>query len=155
MHQDLLTPDTPAFKRVYNWISQAKAMAPDLCDWIGIYFKEEYISTMPSSDLLLGPFIGEPTEHTRIPLNRGLCGMALREERVVNAPDVHAYTEHIACSPKTRAELVIPLQDRAGNFVAELDIDSNTPAAFSPELEKRFCAFAEGFTECLANHLEP
>ena len=45
---------------------------------------------------------------------------------------------HIACSLKTRSELVIPIKDKEGNFVAELDIDSNKLNAFSPEKEELF-----------------
>ncbi len=71
--------------------------------------------------------------------------MALREERVVNVPDVRENGEHIACSLKTRSELVLPLKDPNGQMVAELDIDSNTLRAFSPELEARFRAYAETF----------
>ena len=121
-------------------------MAPELCNWVGIYFKESFLTGAASTDLILGPFIGEETEHTRIPISRGICGMALREERVVNVPDVRQSSEHIACSLKTRSELVLPIQGKDGSFIAELDIDSNTLNAFTPELESRFRQYVKTFT---------
>ena len=123
----------------------ARALAPELVDWIGIYFKASYLNDEDSTDLVLGPFIGEETDHVRIPIDRGMCGLALREEKVVNVADVRAESEHIACSLKTRSELVIPLLGEDGVFIAELDIDSNTLNAFDSELEKKFRDFSESF----------
>lgn len=123
---------------VYDWVIKAKALNPDVCSWIGVYFKESYLHNLESTDLVLGPFIGEPTEHTRIPIDRGMCGLALREERIVNLDDVHSDTRHIACSLKTKSELVIPIQNQSGQYVAELDIDSNRLASFSKEIEDKF-----------------
>ena len=126
------------FAKVYQWLEETKALAPEVCDWIGIYYKESYLQKIVSTDLVLGPFLGEETEHVRIPLNRGFCGMALTEERTVNVEDVTADSRHIACSLKTKSELVIPISDRKGNFIAELDIDCNRLKAFSNELQKVF-----------------
>ena len=95
---------------------------------------------------MLGPFIGEATEHTRIPIDKGMCGLALREEKVVNIADVRQEGGHIACSLSTRSELVIPLKGEDGSFIAELDIDSNRLNAFSSELEKQFRDYCETFS---------
>lgn len=133
--------------KLTEWLNDARSLAPHVCDWIGIYFKESFLNKTDSTDLVLGPYIGEETEHTRIPISKGICGMALREERVVNVPDVRRNSEHIACSLKTRSELVIPLKDAQGVYVAELDIDSNSLNAFTPEVEKKFRAFAEAFSK--------
>jgi putative methionine-R-sulfoxide reductase with GAF domain len=126
------------FANVLQWLEKVKAGHPEVCDWIGIYYKESYLHKLDSTDLVLGPYIGEVTNHVRIPLDRGFCGMALREERTVNVADVTKDATHIACSLKTRSELVVPIADSNGNFVAELDIDCNNLSAFTPELEKYF-----------------
>jgi GAF domain-containing protein len=136
-------------ERVKLWLSQAKNIHPEVCDWIGIYFKESYLTDQPSNDLVLGPFLGEPTEHTRIPISRGLCGRAVREEKVINVGDVRADSEHIACSLKTRSELVIPLKDQKGQIVAELDIDCNKLSAFTPMIENKFKTYCESFQDLL------
>ncbi|MFT6069946.1 MAG: GAF domain-containing protein [Bacteriovoracaceae bacterium] len=132
-------------KDLKKWLEEASEIAPEIVDWIGIYFKASYLNGEESTDLVLGPFIGEPTDHTRISIDRGMCGLALREERIVNVADVRVESDHIACSLSTRSELVIPLEGPNGEFIAELDIDSNTLNAFTPELEKRFIEFSKSF----------
>jgi putative methionine-R-sulfoxide reductase with GAF domain len=141
----LLVNDIERNFRILQWLQNARDLAPELVDWIGIYFKESYVSNNVSTDLLLGPFLGLATEHVRIPIDRGFCGLALREERVVNVADVLADSRHIACSVSTRSEIVIPLKDSSGKFVAELDIDSNTLAAFPERVAEHFLAHAQTF----------
>jgi len=133
------------FLRVKHWLLDLKSKKPEVCDWIGIYYKESYLYNLNSTDLVLGPFIGEPTDHVRIPIDRGFCGMALREERVVNVADVTKDSTHIACSLKTRSELVIPITDKSGHYVAELDIDCNALNDFTPEIENFFTEAVKTF----------
>ena len=126
------------FLKVMAWLIKTKQMHPQVCDWIGIYYKESYLLKIESSDLIIGPYIGEVTEHVRISLSKGFCGMALTEERTINIEDVNADDRHIACSLKTKSELVIPISDIDGNFVAELDIDCNRLKAFTPSIQIDF-----------------
>lgn len=131
--------------KVLEWLEKLKSQQPDVCDWIGIYYKESYIEKLDSTDLVLGPYIGEETEHVRISIDRGFCGMALREERTINVADVTKDATHIACSLKTRSELVVPIADKTGKYVAELDIDCNRLNAFTPELEDFFNQAVKSF----------
>jgi GAF domain-containing protein len=135
------------YESVWEWVKSAKNLAPRLCDWTGIYFHESFLFSKlaMSPNLIVGPYAGEGTEHMRIPIDKGLCGLAFRERRVVNMADVHADPRHIACSLKTRSELILPLFDHNGVMVAELDIDSHTPGAFTLELEEVFTRFAKTF----------
>lgn len=133
------------FAKVQEWLENIKSKQPQVCDWIGIYYKESYLENLDSTDLVLGPFIGEATDHTRISIDRGFCGMALREERTVNVADVTKDSTHIACSLKTRSELVVPIADKNGKYVAELDIDCNKLSAFTPELEEYFKEAVKSF----------
>ena len=48
-----------------------------------------------------------------------------------NVPDVEAFPDHIACASSTRSELVLPVRNGAGKLLGVLDIDSDTPAAFT------------------------
>ena len=133
------------------WVSGAKNVVPEVTDWIGIYYKAKAFTKEDTKDLILGAFLGEPTEHQRIPLERGLCGLALREERVVNVANVHEDNRHIACSLKTNSELIIPLKNEFGELVAELDIDCHRLGAFTPEIEKMFKGYAETFSQIPRN----
>ena len=46
-------------------------------------------------------------------------------------PDVEAFPDHIACSSSTRSELVLPVWNGKGVLLGVLDLDSDTPAAFT------------------------
>lgn len=110
--------------KVLQTLDDLKNKFPKVIDWIGVYRKEH-------SELILSCFIGEPTEHVRIPMNRGICGAAVRENQTLNIPDVRQDPRFIACSIKTRSELVVPIRNAQGEAVAEIDIDSNTISAFT------------------------
>jgi hypothetical protein len=73
--------------------------------WTGIYF-------LRGDELVLGPFVGPPTEHVRIPRGRGLCGRAVREEKDLNVGDVASQPEYLACSADVRSELIVLVRDR-------------------------------------------
>ena len=93
--------------------------------WVGVYFLE-------GKELVLGPFVGAPSPHVRIPVDKGICGAAVREGRTVNVPDVNADPRYLACSLETKSEIVVPLQ-ADGRILGELDIDSHAPNAFTPD----------------------
>ena len=93
---------------------------PDL-NWAGFYLLE-------GETLVLGPFQGKPA-CIEIPVSRGVCGAAVREDRPQLVPDVHAFQGHIACDCASRSELVIPMHSD-GRVVAVLDLDSPLPARF-------------------------
>src|ERR1035438_10324422 len=84
--------------------------------------------------LVLGPFGGAATPHTRIPLNQGICGAAASSGETVVVDDVNADPRYLACSLQTKSEIVVPVFVH-GNVVGELDIDSHFAAAFTAEHE--------------------
>ena len=90
--------------------------------WVGIYVLE-------GNELVLGPFLGKPSPHTRIPLGSGICGAAARERQTIVVDDVNADPRYLACSLETRSEIVVPIMD-SGHVLGEIDIDSDQPAAF-------------------------
>lgn len=95
-------------------------------DWTGFY-------RVVAPDLLkIGPYQGGHGCLT-IPFSRGVCGAAARTRQVQLVPDVDAFPGHIACSSSTRSELVLPVINGKGVLLGVLDLDSNTPAAFTNE----------------------
>jgi GAF domain-containing protein len=124
---------------VLAWASEDAALAaaeavdalaeafPERFDWTGVYAR------VNDDELQLVAFVGEPTPHVRIPVDTGLCGAAVRENAVLNVPDVRADDRYLACSLRTRAELVVPVRDATGAAVAELDVDSDRAGRFAPD----------------------
>jgi GAF domain-containing protein len=70
------------------------------------------------------------TEHVRIPIGQGICGLAAREARTVVVDDVNKDPRYLACFLQTRSEIVVPVFSE-GRVVGEIDIDSDRPAAFT------------------------
>ena len=98
----------------------------DHYSWVGIYFVE-------GDDLVLGPWKGPAaTEHVRIPVGQGVCGAAAASGQTEIVDDVNADPRYLACFVSTRSEIVVPIS-YDGLVVAEIDIDSDTPAAFTAE----------------------
>ena len=94
--------------------------------WVGIYFLE-------GDDLVLGPWKGpQATEHVRIPVGQGVCGAAAASGVTEVVDDVNADERYLACFPSTRSEIVVPVAYE-GRVVGEIDIDSDTPAAFNDD----------------------
>jgi putative methionine-R-sulfoxide reductase with GAF domain len=94
--------------------------------WVGIYFVE-------GDELALGPWKGPAaTEHVRIPVGQGVCGAAAASGVTEIVDDVNADPRYLACFVSTRSEIVVPIS-YDDIVVAEIDIDSDRPAAFGPD----------------------
>jgi GAF domain-containing protein len=111
-------------------------------NWVGFYMLDE--GTQPPV-LVLGPFQGAMTPHTRIPLHQGICGAAASTGKTVVVDNVAKDPRYLACSLETKSEIVAPVF-RRGKVAGELDIDSHFPAAFSPEDREfvEYCASLVG-----------
>lgn len=84
-------------------------------NWAGFYLYKESL-------LVLGPFQGKPA-CIRIPMGRGVCGMAAKTQQTQLVPNVHAFPGHIACDGASQSEIVIPLV-KDGRLLGVMDIDS-------------------------------
>lgn len=112
-------PDWPTLLR---WTVEALADAFEHYHWTGIYL-------LDGEELVLGPYVGLPTEHQRIPLGRGICGAAASEGRSIVVDDVRADPRYLSCFLSTRSEIVVPILD-GRRVIGEIDVDSDRPAAF-------------------------
>lgn len=89
--------------------------------WVGFYLVHE-------GRLELGPFQGPVACYT-IGKGRGVCGTAWEQAQTVIVPDVELFPGHIACSSKSRSEIVVPVF-KSGKVVAVIDVDSTRTGAF-------------------------
>lgn len=83
--------------------------------WVGFYRVSDKV-------LVLGPFQG-PIACTRIAYGKGVCGFAWQEGKTIIVPDVDQFPGHIACSSRSKSEIVVPVVKEA-NIIAVLDVDS-------------------------------
>jgi L-methionine (R)-S-oxide reductase len=109
-------------------------------DWVGIY-------VLAGDTLVLGPYTGAPTEHTRIPVGVGVCGTAVARGFNMVVDDVARLDNYLACSATTRSELVVLIR-HDGQIVGQFDVDSDQPAAFGPADE----ALLEELAALVATH---
>ena len=138
-YREVIAPDTAdlLLKKLTNSLATGFALrqfAMELLDelptydWSGIYRLE-------GEELLLDAFVGEPTEHTRIAVGVGVCGTAVAENANQVIPDVRELSNYLACSLKTRSELVVLIR-RGEQILGQIDIDGHQVGAFDESDEK-------------------
>ena len=98
-------------------------------DWVGFYLLDER-----KTELVLGPYCGKPTEHTKIQVGKGVCGQVAESKKLKIVQDVSKEGNYIACSLDVQSEIVVPIL-KNGQFKAEIDIDSHSSAPFTFEDE--------------------
>jgi len=97
-------------------------------DWVGFYLVDQ----QNPHELILGPFEGAPTEHTKIPFGKGVCGQAAEKEKTYVVQDVQKESNYLSCSIDVKSEIVVPIK-KDDTIVGELDIDSHATAPFREE----------------------
>ena len=107
--------------------------------WIGFYLVD-------GNELILGPFVGKPSPHTRIKFDSGICGAAVREGETIVVDDVNSDPRYLACSLETKSEIVVPIW-KEGKIVGEIDIDSDELDAFDGKDK----TFLEKLSQLLSN----
>lgn len=114
-------------KPLESTVKHVASLSPHF-NWVGIY-------VMNGDYLELGPFEGAPTEHTKIPIGKGICGRAVSENTDLNIPNVHNENNYLACSLDTQSELVVLIRNQKGKVVGQIDIDSHKRNAFDQNAE--------------------
>jgi GAF domain-containing protein len=90
-----------------------------------------YLYVLEGDALVLHAHVGRETEHVRIPVGQGLCGLSARTKQAVVVDDVRSDPRYLACNAETRSEIVVPIL-RGDAYLAQIDVDSDAPAAFGP-----------------------
>jgi len=133
----LLEGETDWLANLANVAAEVYAWLPGL-NWAGFYL-------MRGDELVLGPFQGRPA-CVRIALGRGVCGSAAATRTTQVVADVHAFPGHIACDPRSRSEIVVPIvvpvahpssapigAPATARVVGVLDLDADRPGRFDDE----------------------
>jgi GAF domain-containing protein len=123
--QAIVERELPLVSNLAN-VSAILATLPDI-NWCGFYLAE-------GQTLYLGPFQGEPA-CTKIAFGRGVCGTAAKTGKTVSVADVNTFEGHIACSAKSKSELVVPVL-KGQEVVAVIDIDAPVLSRFDEKIQK-------------------
>lgn len=124
-----------------DWLSSLANVTAALYEWLpALNWAGFYL--LRGETLRLGPFQGRPACVT-IAVGAGVCGTALQQGESQVVPDVHAFPGHIACDPRSRSEIVVPIRDATGRVVAVLDLDSDRPATFDDDDRRGLEALAD------------
>jgi GAF domain-containing protein len=142
-----------AEEHIKNIVSKSSKVLEEVVDflfenfdhysWIGIYIVE-------GNDLVLGPWKGPlATEHTRIPIGKGICGSAAATGKTEVIDDVNADDRYLACFVSTKSEIVVPIE-KDDKILGEIDIDSDKKDAFI----ERDAVFLEKIADMLSEHIQ-
>ena len=112
-------------------------------------YSSNFIYRLRGDTLVLDAYTGEATEHTRIPVGRGVCGTAVTENQNQLVDDVTALDNYLACSLKTKSEIVVLIR-RGKEILGQIDIDGHELSAFDKSDE----VFLEELADILADRWE-
>lgn len=144
MSQGILTQVAQSELRGFTLRQFAMRLLDELetYNWSGIYRLE-------GDTLVLDAYVGAETDHTHIPVGRGVCGTAVAEDANQVIEDVRELSNYLACSTQTRSEIVVLIR-REGVVLGQIDIDGHTVGAFDASDE----VFLERMAELLAARWE-
>lgn len=132
--------------RVAN-LSNASALlmqSVDDINWAGFYLYND-----ETDQLDLGPFQGK-VACMHIKNGEGVCGTALKANKVTRVDNVHEFRGHIACDSDSNAEIVVPIYNDKNQPYGVLDIDSTSLNRFDESHEQEF----QGFVDILKQHID-
>jgi L-methionine (R)-S-oxide reductase len=90
--------------------------------WTGFYL-------LHNNELIVGPYQG-PVACQLLEKGHGVCWKGINEGKNIIVPDVQKFPGHIACDPRSRSEIVIPVINQQKEIIGVLDIDSKRPDNF-------------------------
>ncbi len=128
--KDILKTDLSRDEKLFV-LCEVLADEIETFDWVGFYLADPE----GKKELVLGPFVGPSTDHTRIPFGKGICGQVALSHETFVSQDVKSEDNYLACSTSVQSEIVVPIM-KGGEFVAQLDIDSNTKGSITKEQRK-------------------
>ncbi|MFN0177722.1 MAG: GAF domain-containing protein [Gemmatimonadales bacterium] len=123
-------------------------LAADRIREAGPPYTSVYLYMLHGTELILEAFAGRVTEHTRIPVGKGVCGTAVATGLDQNVGDVRTLTNYLACNLDTRSELVVLIR-RGATILGQIDVDSDVPDPFSAAEESEVKKVADALAVLL------
>src|SRR5260370_13676158 len=80
-------------------------LACDRLRALGAPYTSVYAYLLRGDELALAALAGRETEHTRIPIGRGVCGTALATRQGPNVPAVRPVNNYLPCKHENKTEL--------------------------------------------------
>ena len=77
----------------------------------------------------------------KVPLNRGLVGVAMTERRLVHVPDVRKDPRYVMVNPEARSEMAVPLIYK-GKVIGVLDLEHTRTNYFNEDHERAMSTLA-------------
>jgi L-methionine (R)-S-oxide reductase len=105
-------------------------LAADRIRAAGPPYTSVYLYMLHGEELRLEAFAGRETDHTRIPVGKGVCGTAVATGLDQNIGDVQQVANYLACNLDTRSELVVLIR-RGAVILGQIDVDSDVPDPFT------------------------
>ena len=124
--EDTITSPSQIYKLVVDHLAKLSYF-----HWTGIYLLDSN-----ANELILECYKGKPTDHTKIPVGKGVCGSAVAEKIDKIIADVREENNYLACSLETRSEIVVLIEDE-DRIIGQIDIDSNDVGAFD-ETDRKY-----------------
>ena len=137
---DTIISDLDSRDDILQKISDLLSEKVEHYDWVGFYIVDD-----SGENLILGPYVGEATDHVKIAFGKGVCGQVADSQTSLIIQDISLEDNYLSCSSDVQAEVVFPII-KDDKIVAELDIDSHAIAPFT-ELDTQLL---EGICEKLA-----
>lgn len=106
-------------------------LAADRIRAAGAPYTSVYFYMLHGDELVLEAYAGRDTDHTHIPVGRGVCGTAVATGQDQNIGDVRTLDNYLACNLETRSELVVLIR-RGDTILGQIDVDSDVEGEFAP-----------------------
>jgi GAF domain-containing protein len=107
-------------------------LAADRIRAAGAPYTSVYLYMLHGNELVLEHWSGRDTDHTHIPVGKGVCGTAVATGEDQNVGDVQAIGNYLACNTFTRSELVVLIR-RGETILGQIDVDSDVLDPFTAE----------------------
>jgi L-methionine (R)-S-oxide reductase len=90
--------------------------------WTGFYLLNE-------GELRVGPYQG-PLACQILNKNKGVCWAVINNKNTIVVEDVKEFPDHIACDPRSKSEIAVPLRDQKDQIIGVFDVDSKNKSHF-------------------------